>query len=250
VAEPFRPINWVFYGRVLPDVPTISIPLPRHTANVALGFSFELEGEIHNSKLMAGVRQLSPVDILTLKNVVKSDIQSSVDLAGFLVGAGLDVDLVSARADNGSWHYFDAFIPALQITGEVQLAASLIIATSADVPAHIMLADFREAIRTPLQTGFFSYRAIEAAMQSFKTDPRGSDKDAWSTMREELNIDRAAIDRVKAHADWARHGQSGSITDGDRLVVLKSTRAIIQRYLDYIVGGRVTLDGSTYPRLT
>jgi hypothetical protein len=237
----FAPVNWTFHGRVLPDMPSLSFQLPSHRAENSLGFSYELSGAIHNSKVIALVHQLGATDVLTLRNAVAGDIQSSVDLAGFFFGAGLDVDLISATADDGSWRFFDAFIPALQKTGTLEIPGDLIIAAGGDIPAQIALADFREAMRVPVQTGFFCYRAIEAVMQSFKNKPNDSDGRAWVTMRTDLRIDRAAIDRVKAHADWARHGRGGVVTDQNRLDLFQTTREVISRYLDYVLSGRHAL---------
>ena len=240
-GKAYNLVRWTFYGRVLPDLPTISLQLPKHRSESNLGFSFELSGHVHQSKIIAFVSQLSQVDIFTLRNAVMDDVQGSVDLACFLTGAGLDVDLTSAASDDGAWQIFDAFIPTLRSDGEISIPYELVAAVGGDVPAHIMLADFREAMRVPRQTGFFCYRAIESAMQAFKNASTTTDGEAWVAMRSALRVDEKAVRRVKVHADWARHGRPGSLTDETRVMLFHTTRSIIHRYLNFLVAGRQPL---------
>ena len=75
-------------------------------------------------------------------------------------------------------------------------------------------------------------------MPSFDANPGMTDKDAWASMRQALRIDRAAVDRIKPHAEWARHGGIGSVTDGDGFMLLTTARAIIQRDFDHLQYGR------------
>lgn len=239
-------VIWTFNGRVLPDLPEISLNIPRHRATSLLGFEYELEGHIYRSKILATVRQTNPVDILTMRNAVAMDIQGAVDLAGFLCGAGLEVDLISAKADDGSWHFFDAFIPFLRNVGEIEIPTAQVAAVAADVPSQIALADFRRAMRQPEQTGFYCYRAIEALMQSIRQSPDQKDGPAWELLREHLQVSRVALDRVKVHADWARHGKPGKVSDAERVKLLGTTQKIIDRYLQYLLGGRVPLDQSKH----
>lgn len=209
-----------------------------------------MEGHIFQSKILAQVRQLSSVDLLTLKNAVADDIQGTVDLGCFFIGASLNVDLISTQSDAGTWQFFESFIPALRVDGSVDVSADMFVAVGGDMASHIMLADFREAMQVASQSGFFCYRAIEAAMQSFKADPSQKDGPAWEAMRLNLRVAKSAIDKVKDHADWARHGQPGFLDGTGRLVVLKTTRAIISRYLDFLVSGRKPLAPAKYPELS
>jgi hypothetical protein len=95
------------------------------------------------------------------------------------------------------------------------IQSDLIIAVGTNVSAQMVLADFREAMRVAVGTGFFCYRAIEAMMQSMKGADITSDNSAWQQLRDRLRIDRSAIDEIKSHADFPRHGRPSSITDAD-----------------------------------
>jgi len=210
-VTPFKAVTWAFSGRVVPDLPKITIPIVAHEAANGLGCKYFIEGHIEQSIVSATVRQLAPTDRLTLNNAIVADIQGAVDLACLHVGAGLLVEAISARADDGDWIIFDGFIPALKRQGSFDLPVELFDTVAGDAAIQGMLADYREAMRVPVQTGFFCYRAVEAAMQTFKQDQAKSDAAAWALMRDALRVDRNLIDRIKRHADWARHGRSGSI---------------------------------------
>jgi len=90
-------------------------------------------------------------------------------------------------------------------------------------------------MRIPVETGFYCYRAIEAMMQSMKSDPNDDDSRAWQKLREALKIDRNVIDSVKQHADVPRHGRPSAITDAERAQVFQATDMIVDRYLQHLV---------------
>jgi hypothetical protein len=248
-SEDFTARSWSFFGQIFPHVPVVNLTVPFHEASSSLGLEFSVEGHAFQSKVVARVIQNSPADIFTLRNSVTSALQMHADLLGFRMGTGLEVYIDAAQSDDGQWHIFEGYIPALRNNGTFDFPPEHLDAIGKAPAAHAALADFRSAIRVPLQTGFFCYRAIESMMQSVKID---GEKDAvsWDRLRTDLNVSRAAIDRIKAHADWARHGGLGELTDADRVMLLTTARSAIGRYLDYLVGGKVSLPADTYPTLT
>jgi len=241
-------VRWYYSGQVIPRLPLISLDIPRAAISSSFGFSYEIEGRIQNSLITATVALFERAEPLDLRNSVTSVIQGPVDLAGLVTGAGLDVHLETARAESGEWQVFDGYIPALKVEGTVELPMPLVVSALSDVQAQIMLADFRQAMRFPVQTGFFCYRVADAAMQAFKSSESMSDHDAWVRMRAALRVERSAIDRMKPHADWARHGKPGVITDPERLMLFRTAKAIIERYLEYLSSGRHAL-GETVPSI-
>jgi hypothetical protein len=111
------------------------------------------------------------------------------------------------------------------------------------------LADFREAMRNPVGTGFFCYRAIEAMMQSMKANQDEKDGPAWEALRKGLQVSRAALEMIKDHADYPRHGKIKSISDANRAMVFRLTDEIVGRYLAYSSGGKIPLLSSDFPEL-
>src|SRR6185312_8540770 len=148
---------------------------------------------------------------------------------------------------------FGIEIPALarkRASVPMQVTGDLLIAVGADVGAQIALANFREAMRMPVDTGFFCFRAIEAVMQSMRADDNERDLRAWERLRQNLIVDRSAIGAVKAHADAPRHGRATSIGDRDRATVLLITDEIVERYLRFLAAGKTKpLDSNTFALL-
>ena len=81
-------------------------------------------------------------------------------------------------------------------------------------------------------------------MQSFRMPPARSKPVAWENLREALNVDETATRRLEENANWARHGEAGSLTDHQRLDLLSTTQAILLRYLDFVVVGRRPLNAA------
>jgi len=112
------------------------------------------------------------------------------------------------------------------------------------------LADFREAMRLAIGTGFFCYRAIEAIMQSMKAADQDKDGVAWERFRTALRIDRSAIDEIKRNADLPRHGKPSAIGDAERAKVLTLTDEMIKRFLELLVRPEKSLSPEEFPTLT
>jgi hypothetical protein len=159
--------------------------------------------------------------------------------------------MISATSDEGSAVIFGIKIPVLQdtrIKPTTEIEEDLLKAVSEEIAARLVLADFREAIRSPVGTGVFCYRAVEAMMQSMKTSQ--DDKDdgpAWAQLRTRLQVDRSAIDAIKKHADYPRHGKPQSISDADRGKVFRLTDQIVQRFLTYLRRGKIPLALPEFP---
>jgi hypothetical protein len=100
------------------------------------------------------------------------------------------------------------------------------------------LANLREAIRVPIDTGFFCYRGVEALRQFFLRERDARDDDAsWEALRTELSVDRSDIDFIKRFADSIRHGASGAITDAERAQVFVLTWNIVNSFVRYAAAG-------------
>lgn len=246
-------LNWVFTGRVLPErVPvTISIPGTGFALSDAKAV-FNMDVHLHQSQIVVKIDAPADfTDTFSLRNIVEAFAREIVDFIGYSMGVSFDVEIVSSTNSLGDWTVYGINIPVVSANRQGMLNAI----ESADLGtilndngARIALADFREAMKMPGQTGFFCYRAIEAMMQTLrKESAKGDEGRAWEALRGNLNISRASIDVVKAHSDWARHGQSGSISDEERARIFKITDEILGRYLDFILRGRSALPLPQYP---
>ncbi|MGH6661855.1 MAG: hypothetical protein ACREB6_09955, partial [Rhodospirillales bacterium] len=112
------------------------------------------------------------------------------------------------------------------------------------------LADLREAIRMPVETGFFARRAIESVMQAFKEDSNAKDDEAaWESMRTNLNLDKSWLLKLKPVADDRRHGKPTMISWEQRLDAMKRAWLVLDRYFEYLNRSKNPLPKSEFPVL-
>lgn len=250
--------KWSFFGKVIPErVPvTLGMPLEGSATQPSLGFSFNFRIVIHNSQVIADVEIADgATDLTTLRNSVADHVRMITDIIGFERGYYLEVEIISAVSqETREWIVFGIEIPVLasrRRTREIDLLnVPLLNAVAKNIPAQQVLADFREAMKVPVGTGFFCYRAIEAMMQSIKVKPEEKDSPAWDRLRATLCIDRSVIDDIKQHADFPpRHGKPTAITDAERAKVFGLTAEIIERFLQYLIRGGKALPPQDFPVL-
>lgn len=245
-------MSFVGTGRVLPE----KIGLTTEPYSVRWT-GFEDFGELRQDifiercqVVVKGVMAAPHLDHWTLKNIVEQDVRKMVDLAGYTLGISLDVTIDTVTMGGEMPFVFGPEIPILfarrqenplVLSREQQ---SMLLTAPGFAEA---LADYREAMRTPLQTGFFCYRAVETLMQTFKGAVDDRDRPAWEALRAALNVDRAGIDVVKQHADWARHGRARGLTDGERAALFTFTEIVLDRYMAFVLDGRRPLERERYP---
>jgi hypothetical protein len=225
--------------------------LPEWTAEVAdFGLRYRIKIQIADGQFIVPiVIESGQVDVHSLRNFVENDIRIATDLVGYLEGGSFDVDMISATSDDGSAVIFGIKIPALQETRIKQTAieGDLFKVVAEEVAARLVLADFREAIRSAVGTGFFCYRAVEAMMQFMKTSQDNKDGSAWELLRTRLRVDRSAINAIKEHADYPRHGKDQSISVADREKVFRLMDEIVRRFLAYLRRGKIPLALPEFP---
>ena len=95
-------------------------------------------------------------------------------------------------------------------------------------------ADLVSAMKNADDTGFYCYRALES-LRRHCAETHGlsnSGKAAqWEKFREVASTNRDSIDRIKATADPARHGEVVGITSEKRAELLTATWDIVDSYL-------------------
>jgi hypothetical protein len=176
---------------------------------------------VHVSQLIVDLWfETGDLDIFSLRNLAADMARSLADVIGYLNGLYFDVEIHSAvKLETKDWQFFGTDIPVLAARRSVadrEIHTDLLIAISANPAAGMVLSDFQRAMRDPIGTGFYFYRAIETMMQSMKMDDAGRDAQGWERLRSNWNVNREAIDWIKRHADLPRHGKPSAISDTDR----------------------------------
>lgn len=251
-------------GRVLPEraqvsVPTIQMP-ELATDPVLPGVG------IRSAVLSIQVSQLSmsievegsSLDLETLKNTVENLARAVVDVVGFSIGAGYDVEITSVVHEDGFLVVFGVGVDALRtpITEPMVSAESILRLSLSTRSVRFVLGALREGVRMPEYTGLFSYLAIEMILQDFRNglDSQVRDKDkgkelAWSSMRHHLRVGKDWLRQHKAYADAMRHGKIVFISGSERVAMMVHTRQLISRYLVFIERGRTPLPEDEFPHL-
>jgi hypothetical protein len=248
--------TWTFYGVVLPErVPvTWGVPIAGKAFSSILGGEFTFRVAIHASQIIVDLTiDNDDVDIASLRNLASNNAQILTDLIGYKEACCFNVEIRSAVCrENDDWHVFGIDVPVLAQTraGQAREIDGTTLQVIGESPAaQFVLADFANAMRFPIGTGFYCYRAIEAMMQFMKSDESENDGVSWPKLRTALRLERAVIDEVKAHADMPRHGRPSSMTDSERVAVFKITDEIIRRFLIYLTSGRKPLPDSEFEML-
>lgn len=98
------------------------------------------------------------------------------------------------------------------------------------------LADVREAIKSPRDTGFFCYRAIESLKNCCAArNNLASDKDqAWELFRTTYQVEKDEIMFIKMFANHVRHGNymmAKPLSDAERAKIFEKAWNIINKYI-------------------
>jgi hypothetical protein len=241
--------HWTFFGKLHPERIPISLgtPLEGNAVQALTGFAFDFRLAVHSSQLIVDVSfETGDLDIFSLRNLAADIARSFADLVGYLNGFYLDVEIHSAvEQATKAWQIFGIDIPVLtkrKSTEDREIKTDLLIAIAASPAAGMVLSDFRRAMRDPVGTGFYCYRAIETMMQSMKMNDAEKDAAGWAKLRSNLNVDRSAIDWIKRHADLPRHGKPSGISDADRATTFELTDEIIKRFHTFLLGLPLPVD--------
>lgn len=249
--------KWTFFGKIHPERAhaTLGEPISGEMQQPDFGFEYRFRVIISWAQIIVDLEIIKgEVDLLTLRNTARDCAGTLIDLMSYASGCYLQIEIISAVCrDNDGWQIFGVEIPALVTSNNPlrkrELDSDLIIAVAGNPHAALVLRDFHKAMDDPIGTGFFCYRAIEAMMQSIKTDQTKNDKQAWERLNQTLSLDRSVSEKIKAHADMPRHGKPYSMTDNDRSTVLLMTDEIIRRFLEYIRRDSGPLPVAEFPLL-
>ena len=161
--------KWTFFGRTLPErIPvTVGTPITASATVDSLGITFDYRLTVTDSQAMVDIAiTRGQSDTATMRNLAKDCIRTVTDLVGYKHGVCFDIDVISGVCqETGEWEVFGIGIPVLRTRRKPEdfgpIDSKLVEAVHRDVPAQMALADFREAMRVPVGTGLFCYRAIE-----------------------------------------------------------------------------------------
>ena len=230
--------HYVFSGKILPERAIVNIPpIEINMEATDAGISGTVIVSIVVSQVSIVFNTNSESDIFTLRNYVESTLRTLVDTYGYLSGRGYDVEITSALNDKGGYTVFGVGIGELEnAQNERPLSfQQLLTVMNKSTHYHRALGDLRESIRSPHDTGFFCYRAVECIRQHFKENNDGAnDKMSWIRLKESLLIDITWIKKIQQFADPVRHGDTLYISEKNRLLVMQHAWKVVDRFCVYV----------------
>lgn len=264
--------TYIFTGTVLPERANVHILIPRDRP---LSCIIDLPGgEVmqFDASITIGASQVSVVikseleiaDLATLKNHVESFVGSVVDAFGYLEGRGYDVEIKSLVGQQDGepwasmpiWTVFGVEIAGLQeAKSERPLTFDEIMplmfntpvqgGSNSNVPVQLRraLADLREAILSPHDTGLYCFRAMESIRQCFvlAEDSDDDHKISWIRMGDALRIDESWSRDLARVSTQQRHGIGEFMSGAERLAAMQRAWKVIDRFLVYTNGGLIPL---------
>jgi hypothetical protein len=249
---------YVLSGKVLPERADVTIG-PIKDCNIRvpeLSIEFSAAIAICASQIMVGVRSEESIDDWeTLRNIVEAVVRNIVDAFGFIEGRGYDVELTSIAEQSGRSMVFSVEVAALQEDKANRPITFPELYNLLRNPSQRQdddlafktnqlrraLADLRESIRSPYDTGFFCYRAIECIRQCF-IDPGKEDNDterklSWERMGAALCIAETWADDLKRISIPQRHGGLAQMPAKERVEAMQCAWKVVDRFILYAKNG-------------
>lgn len=245
--------HYVFSGVVYPERAHLELgaPIPFEFQNIAFGISGNVQLSIYKNQIIVNFTTANRiVDMPALRNLMTDFVASVVDIAGFNGVVGYEVDLRSVCSiHEQTTEVFGVNIPGLSIGNdeirkyEINDLLSLCCRVALFRRA---LGDFKNAIRHPIDTGFFCYRAVESILNYVRdADNLKGKPEAINRLNGILNLDPTCIELLRDLGGDVRHGKIVSITGSQRHQAIRVTREILQRFAVYLKAGPAAAQGLT-----
>ena len=233
--------SYVFNGRVHPERYEIGIAgFPELTFAHSDGTWSKYRFQLIASQMAVQVQTNSDMSLLDLKGRVNEAARIAVDVLGYVIAAGLEVEIVTCVDHHGMLHVFNTAFDGLRAEAgpernerEQQLVNQLASQSISNIAVRQALVDFRHAIREPADTAFNCYRAVEAIRQTFvsdSSDVKAAREVSWQRLRDMTGVRRPELNWLRDLATPRRHGEVINLSHYDRERALRIVRRVIEGY--------------------
>lgn len=240
-AKKMSQFTYLFVGRVYPERASVTFAGNLRLEGVGAGSDVpasDITVELSQSQITARVICPSAINnLFTARNVVEESARTMLDALNFFHGTGFELEITQVITPDGLASTL--FLPQVPAVAEIVQAAGL---SAGDILNSLnslqqwhlrrVLSDLRLAVRSPVDTGFHCFRAIET-LKNGLAHAQGADPEAktsWTTFREYYGIDEERIRRVQDFAKGPRHGnvqQLRDVSDGERAELFTITWEIV-----------------------
>jgi hypothetical protein len=202
----------------------------------------EFSFSVFKSKIAGILTTAAPIpNNKTAALLAERSVRGITDTLGFTNGCGYDVEIIQIIDHQSNLHeVFGAeehAIASLEIYKRLspEKVADLL-KSKYGIYLERSFSDLREALRAPLDSGFFCYRSIECLVHFFMYESQDSvlsKKEGWTRLRSELQVNRQDLDEIKGAADPLRHGNVKENISSSREAVLVKTWTVVEKYVNY-----------------
>lgn len=255
--------KWFYFGKINPErFPISFIKINNVCKYDAENLELLFDISVTDSIFVLDIYVLKGhKDIVSFMEISKSFVISLVDVLVYYYEIRLDVEIISGIHVRTNQKYVfgnksDVLNRPSYDKTDLEGISRISTAITKDTALRYVLANFREALRVPLHTVFYCYRAIESMMQSMKEKDipiKGStenDKPYWKKLQTALKVSKETMVSVGNHAIPPRHGKSISMNLEQREKIIVITDKIIKRYIDYLTADKCDLSAADYPILS
>ena len=248
-----------FTGRVLPKVAKLNVSYPQFQWNEPeLGLSTTWRLSIFNGHLEAecDIDEFLP-ERLTFYFIRATDLlQALTNIAAFSVGLAMQCSLEKFIDPNG---VISSILPRTHFEASKvctaynpdgsgnHSVADVMVSVIADPELFLTLSDLVGSLHSPQISMVNCGRVIDSIRRMIS--PAKKIEDGWIAMQRALNISREYQEEISKISRNPRHGDRSYIQGSVTADITLRTWIILDRYLNYKLGGRKDLDVLKFPML-
>jgi hypothetical protein len=240
--------RYYFSGIVHPERALMSVEVVPILIQTSDGKDFgTLKFNIYNNQLTAVLEcDDDSADLLTLRNHIKVQISSVVNVMGFLKGRAYDIEITKVFNENlDETEIFGIEIPVLEqrnIEIDLNQAANHIHRLLIGVDGIYLrrcFEDFILSMRYLDDTIFYCVRGVEVLRQYFGMklgltgDEKKYDSKTWEALRTAINMKEDELKAFTKMANPSRHGVPIEIKEEQRIDVFHKAWGIAEEFINY-----------------
>jgi hypothetical protein len=235
--------RYYFSGVIHPQRAIISLEFPETEIQTFEGRPLiKCKGNVYNNQLSVVVySEDESLDYYTLRNYVKANVTTFINIVGFVLGRSYDVEITKAFGDDiQGTQVFGIDIGSIaednkHINMQQAMGHLLSLCSGPDgIFTRRCLDDLIMSIRYLDDTAFYCFRAIESLKQYFgKKHNLTNDALKWKAFAEAVRGVKNELDEIKVLANPSRHGFPVYISDETRRKIFEKTWDIVRRFIDY-----------------
>jgi hypothetical protein len=242
--------TFILAGRVIPEKAGVNIhPVKISFVARVAGFQGEITVSVISSQICVRLetRDLDvPKD--TMKNYVEHTVRTIVDLYGITEGNGYYTEISYMVDPQGQQTILGNPLRELkEIEMERPLSFQKLLPVI--VKSHLLprvLEDLREAVRSPFDTGFLCYRAIDTIRKNFIQEDDFEDRQSWERMLEKLRIDAGWMASIQDFAKSQGFIGPMYIPESERRAALEKSWKVVYRYCIYVINNLEPLSAAEF----